>query len=120
MRRIAIYERDELLQGLLREWLNGAGYDLWSSELQRDPAAVDLAIVSIATPKEESDAMLRHVRMLHPQTPVIGLTGRARSGLSSAGAAARALGVERVMAKPLTREELLVAVQDVIHRERGA
>jgi DNA-binding response OmpR family regulator len=116
---IAVYERDELMYALLREWLSGAGYGVRDSASPADPAgAVDLVIVSIALPKEESDALLRRVRAVHSGSPVIVLTSRARAGLSSAGAAARGLGVERVMAKPLTRAELLAAVHNIVGRPR--
>jgi DNA-binding response OmpR family regulator len=116
--RVAIYERDELMFGLLREWLSGAGYRVEDFASAADPTdAVALVIVSIALPKQASDALLRHVQAIHPQSPIIVLTSSARSGLSSAGAAARALGVERVMAKPLTRAELLAAVHDIAGRK---
>lgn len=112
---VAIYERDDLMHGLLREWLSGAGYAVRDSLLPSHPAAaVDLAIVSITMPKQESNAMLRGVQRRHPRIPIIALSSQARSGLSSDGTAARALGVERVLAKPLTRNELLAAVRDVI------
>ena len=65
-------------------------------------------------PKRESDALLGLVQSVHPRTPVIALSSRARAGMSSDGAAARALGVERVVAKPLTRNELLAAVRAVL------
>jgi DNA-binding response OmpR family regulator len=112
---VAIYERDDLMHGLLREWLSGAGYAVRDSLVPSDPAAaVDLAIVSITMPKQESNAMLRGVQSLHPRIPIIALSSQARSGLSSDGTAARALGVERVLAKPLTRNELVAAVHAVI------
>jgi DNA-binding response OmpR family regulator len=115
MSAIAVYEPDDMMQGLLLEWLNGAGYAVRESTLSSLPGAgVDLAIVSLSMPKQEGDALIRRVRALHPRVPIIALCSQARSGLCSDGATARALGVERVMAKPLRRGELLAAVQAVI------
>lgn len=115
MSGIAIYERDDMMRGLLQEWLSGAGYALRESTLSLAPVSgVDLAIVSLSMPKQEGDALIRRVQALHPRTPIIALCSQARSGLCLDGATARALGVERVMAKPLRRGELLDAVQAVI------
>jgi DNA-binding response OmpR family regulator len=115
MRYIAIYERDDLMHGLLREWLLAAGYCVTDMTARTDPIAdVDLAIVSIAAPNPENEVLIRGARCVHRRAAIIALSSQARSGLSSNGAAARALGVERVMAKPLARTELLAAVESII------
>ena len=114
MEGIAIYERDGLMRELLREWLTAAGYAV------RDPApggsktAPELAIVSVETPRPENAGLIHGLRRDYPRTPIIALSGWARSGLSSNGGAAQALGVERLIAKPLLRHELLMAVDSVI------
>ena len=113
MGNIAIYEHDDLMYGLLQEWLCEAGY----AAPPPDPDAdVDLVIVSLTMPKQESGVLIRKLQGLHPGVPIIALTSQARSGLCSDGATARALGVERVMAKPLRRTELLTAVQALLAR----
>ena len=113
---VAIYESDEMMRGLLGEWLSHAGYHLHS----RDPAPSspqqppDLVVMSVQMPKEEAFGKLRIVHAVHPGTPVIALSSQFRSGLSSTGAAAQVLGVTRVLAKPLTRSQLLAAVEGII------
>ena len=111
---IAIYERDDLMYELLREWLTGAGYAVRDLPRGFDALDPDLAIVSVSGPRFESEILIRGVQQLYPGTPIIALSSQARAGLCSAGAAARALGVERVMAKPLGRCDLLAAVETVI------
>jgi DNA-binding response OmpR family regulator len=112
---IVIYEQDDLMHALLREWLSAAGYTVKDAPTPAGPdMRVELVILSIPVPKQENEALMRVVRRIHPQAAVIALSGHARSGLSSNGAAAAALGVERVMAKPLTRGELLAAVEAII------
>jgi DNA-binding response OmpR family regulator len=119
MGSIAIYERDDLMCGLLREWLTNAGYSVEDSGAAPDRSArVDLVIVSITNPKQEGESSIRHVRSVHPRAPIIALSSQARSGLSSTGSTARALGVEHVLAKPLTRQELLAAVESVTGTRR--
>jgi DNA-binding response OmpR family regulator len=113
MGAIAIYEPDDLMRGLLREWLTAAGYQVRDS-LDSNPAVPDLAIVSVETPKSESGVAISTLRREYPRTPIIALSSRARSGLCSNGAAAQALGVERLLAKPLRRHELLIAVDEAI------
>jgi DNA-binding response OmpR family regulator len=118
MRGIAIYERDDLMRDLLREWLTAAGYRV------RDPKAGDstppeLAIVGVQTPRPENEALIVGLHRNFPGTPIIALSGWARAGLSSNGAAAYAQGVRRLLAKPLRRQELLVAVDAAIGPPRG-
>ena len=113
MGRIAIYEPDDLMLELLREWLTAAGYTVRDS-LDSDRPVSDLAIVSVERPKSESEVLIRELQREYPGTPIIALSSRARSGLCSNGAAAQALGVERLLAKPLRRHELLVAVDEAI------
>jgi CheY-like chemotaxis protein len=113
MGAIEIYEPNDLMRGLLREWLSAAGY-LVRESLDSDLTVPDLAIVSVETPKSEGEVAIRGVQRKYPNTPIIALSSRARSGLCSNGAAAQALGVERLLAKPLRRHELLMAVDEAI------
>lgn len=115
MKSIVIYERDDLMYALLREWLSASGYTV--RETAPPPGAdapVDLVIASISIPQYDNEILIRGVRRIHPNAAIIALSSQARSGLSSDGAAAAALGVQRVMAKPLTRSELLAAVEATI------
>jgi DNA-binding response OmpR family regulator len=115
MSAIAIFEEDDLMYGLLREWLTRAGYGVRDPSTRFDPGMrFDLAIVSIKAPKVEGDARIQGLQREHPGVPIIALTSRARSGLSCEGETARALGVHWVMAKPLTRHTLLAAVEALI------
>ena len=114
MGKIAIYEPNDLMRGLLREWLTAAGYAVRDSTQRSDPGVPDLAIVSVEAPKSESEVLIGGLKREHPGTPIIALSSRARSGLCSNGAAAQALGVERLLAKPLRRHELLIAVDEAI------
>jgi hypothetical protein len=72
-----------------------------------------LVIVSIYMPKQ-SGAQVREIQAAHPGTPLIAISAQFRSGLSAVGATAHTLGVERVIAKPLSRGDLLEAVRGMI------
>jgi DNA-binding response OmpR family regulator len=116
MSGIAIYEEDQLMRALLEEWLCSAGYDVQiAAPTATEPARkADLAIVSISSPKRAGARLLQEVQAAHPRTPLIALSGQFRCGLSTAGATAQSLGVEQVIAKPLTRDALLGAVHAMI------
>ena len=106
------------MSALLTEWLTEAGYEV-RPEVPADPHradAADLVILSVYMPKH-AGALVRRIQASHPGTPVIALSGQFRSGLSAAGATADALGVQQVIAKPLTRAALLEAVRAMIGRQ---
>jgi DNA-binding NtrC family response regulator len=109
---VVVYEEDRLTRALLREWLSDAGYDV------RDDAHCDvrykgpahLVIISVYNPKSAGGRCVRDIQDAHPGVPLIGISGQFRQGLSTGGATAETLGVQRVIAKPLQRDELLQAV----------
>jgi DNA-binding response OmpR family regulator len=116
MSSIVIYEADDLMRGLLHEWLAGAGYRV-SVVVPRDAAprvAADLVILNIELPKDTGSRVAEKIQLAHPGKPIIALSAQFRANLSTAGATARALGVSQVIAKPLTRDALLAAVRAII------
>ena len=113
---IAIYEEDDLMRGLLEEWLTCAGYRIRKAAAQAasDSRAALLVIVSIYMPKHMGTRLVEEIRAAHPGAPVIAISAQFRSGLSTAGTTAQSLGVAQVIAKPLTRVALLAAVSAII------
>lgn len=116
MSTIVIYEEDELMRSLLEEWLTEAGYGVRAKAPHHAErtSATDLVIVSIQMPKHAGALLVRKVQAAHPGTPLIALSGQFRSDLSAVGPTAEALGVQQLIAKPLTREQLLEAVRAMI------
>jgi DNA-binding response OmpR family regulator len=116
MSGIAIYEEDDLMRALLKEWLSEAGYrvrEAATGGVQR-AGSEDLVIASVCMPKHAGAQLLREVQAAHPGTPLIAISGHFRAGLSAAGTTAQMPGVEQVLAKPLTRGALLDAVRAII------
>jgi DNA-binding response OmpR family regulator len=115
MSSIVIIEEDDLMRGLLTEWLTAAGYAV----LGRAPRAAagrsaDLVIVDLYMPRQAGADVVRSVQQAHPGAPVIAISAQFRAGLDGSWWAARALGVRQLIAKPFTRSDLLRAVQAVI------
>jgi CheY-like chemotaxis protein len=121
MSNIVIYEENDLMRALLQEWLIEAGYrvhaaashDLQSGTLA-DGRSADLVIVSVYMPKHAGAQLVRKIQAMHPDTPLIAISGQFLPGLSANGAIAQTLGVQQVIAKPLTRTDLLGAVRAII------
>ena len=116
MSNIVIYEENDLMRTLLEEWLSEAGYRVLaaaSHDLHGGTLA-DLVIVSVYMPKQAGARLVREIQALYPGTPLIAISGQFLPGFSASGAIARALGVQRVIAKPLARIDLLGAVRSLI------
>jgi DNA-binding NtrC family response regulator len=112
---IVIYEEDDLMRGLLEEWLRNAGYRVHGVASHSAPVDnADLVIASIYMPKHAGARLVDDIRAAYPGTPVVAISGQFRSGLSTAGATAQTLGVAQVIAKPLTRDALLATVRAMI------
>ena len=108
------------MRGLLKEWLIEAGYRVSAVAPHEAPQVgpVDLVIVSVYMPKKAGAQLVRQIQAAHPGTPVIAISGQFRSGLSAVGATAQALGVQQVIAKPLSCGELLSAIRAIIDPPR--
>jgi DNA-binding response OmpR family regulator len=116
MSNIVIYEENDLMRALLGEWLSEAGYRVHaaaSHDLQSGSPA-DLVIVSVYMPKHVGAKLVRKIQAVHPGTPLIAISGQFLPGVSANGAIAQTLGVQQVIAKPLTRTDLLAAVRAII------
>jgi DNA-binding response OmpR family regulator len=115
MSTIVIYEADDLMRGLLQEWLTGAGYRVGAATICGPrPLEADLVIVNIGMPKQAGSRVAEEIRAAHPGTPIIAISAQFRADLSTAGTTAQSLGVAQVMAKPLSRDTLLAAVRAII------
>jgi DNA-binding response OmpR family regulator len=116
MSGIAILEEDDLMRGLLEEWLTGAGYSVRMGALGDAPAAggAELVIIDLHSPREAGVETVRAARKAYPGAPVIAISGRFRPGLAGCCGAAEALGAQAVIAKPFSRDDLLAAVRAVI------
>lgn len=104
------------MRGLLKEWLGEAGYrvrEVIPRDVKRE-GTEDLIIASVYMPKHGGVQLLREVQSAHPGIPVIAISAQFRSGLAGAGTTARMLGVQQVLAKPLSRNDLLDAVRAII------
>jgi DNA-binding response OmpR family regulator len=122
MSDIVIYEDNDLMRALLREWLSDAGYRVRAvpSGRMRDLGRAALVIVSVYMPKHSGPQLVREIQAAHPGTPLIAISGQFRAGLSAVGTTAQSLGVQQVIAKPFTSSDLLAAVRAIIGAPSGS
>jgi DNA-binding response OmpR family regulator len=123
---IFLIEEDVLLRSLLVEWLTAEGYRVdvgrsvdtgaadAATSATSDLSKVELLIVDVFMPRGHGIERLRSARLAHPGVPVIAISGQFSPGIGAAGAAAAALNVDRVVAKPFEREVMLDAVRSLI------
>lgn len=104
---------------LISEWLAGEGHDVHlltrqdvASDSARD-SAVDLVILNLPDPRSRSGETASALRAIHDlflNAEVIGISTQLARSLGRNSDVARALGLNRLLSKPCTRDELVGAV----------
>lgn len=123
MSKIMVIEEDSAMRVLISEWLAGEGHDVRS--LPRHDAAshrnlhhthgaaADVVILDLPHPRSRSGETARALQAVHaafPQASVIGISTQLARSLGRDSDVARTLGVNQLLPKPCTRDELLGAV----------
>ena len=112
---ILVVEADDLMRQLLERWLEEAGYVVVAAGAMPAPAGSDapcLMIINVASPRG-AQSLIESVQAVYA-APIVIVSGRFRRGLARSAEAAHRLGVEKVLPKPFTRQELLSAVQEAL------
>jgi DNA-binding response OmpR family regulator len=122
-RRIVVAEADPATRGLLQEWLGAEGWSVvdeaaLGSGTGDEANPVALAIVDVPRPRGGGDDTIRRVRARMADVPILAVSPTFMPNIQPCGACARLLGVQRVLPKPLVREELVAAVDAVVGPSR--
>jgi CheY-like chemotaxis protein len=116
MQTVVVIEEDSAMRTLICEWLRGEGYVVRGLPVEEAGLAsgADLVIVDVPNLRSRGADTVRAVRARYPQSALIGLSTQLGRSLHSDSNPARALGLQRLVAKPCARGELLDAVADAI------
>jgi len=112
--RVRVVDADPDLAALLAVWMAERATLVTAHDGQGDGVgAIDLLLVDIPFPRQAAPR-LRQLAQAHPGTPVLALSSTFFGGVASQGDAARSLGVAAVLPKPLARDALLAAVDELL------
>jgi CheY-like chemotaxis protein len=121
---ILVVDDDTLLRGMVAEWLTQVGYVVREAQdgvaalalLRGAPAR--LLITDMQMPSLNGAEMLAIVCREFPTMPVIAMSGQFDSGFGFTRETAIKAGATKVLAKPFSRDDLLMSVRAVVDLEK--
>lgn len=122
--RVLVIDDEPLVRTMLTQMLERAGYEVATATNGRDglqsfdeaPAAV--VITDLIMPEQGGLETIGALRRGHPETRIIAVSGGARIHETDLLGLASTLGADRILAKPMERQELLDAVAACLASER--
>ncbi len=122
-KRILICDDEEGMRRYLRKMLGGWGYETEAFAsplnllrvLEESEGGGDLLLLDVRMPEMDGIEVLRRVRELQPELPVIIMTGH---GTIDSAVEAMKLGAYDYLSKPFPQEKLAILVRNCLERER--
>jgi CheY-like chemotaxis protein len=111
-RRILVVDADSACVALLEQWLTDGGFE--GVHDADAGASLDLAIVDVPQPRSGGTHALRLIADRHPGTPILAVSSAFFPGIEHCTTAPQMLGVDAVLAKPMSREALLNQVRRLL------
>ena len=115
-RHVLVVDDEEAIRQVLRQWLEGAGFDVdvakdgWEAVKQCREHEYAAVTMDLEMPRMRGTDAIRAIRVLHPHLPVVVLTG----SINGTDEALQS-GANRVLEKPIypseVEEELLRLIQ---------
>lgn len=120
MARILVVDDDEQFRRMLREMLERAGHEVHDAangvvalELDREHQS-DLVVIDLVMPEKEGLETILDLRRRRPDVKIIAISGGGRSNPNANLAAAKKLGARSTLTKPFTRNDVLLAIDEVL------
>lgn len=120
--RILLCEDEESLGMLVREYLQGKGYD---AELYLDGEAgykafmkgkYDICLLDVMMPKMDGFTLAREIRIVNSEVPIIFLTAK---NLKDDILEGFKLGADDYLTKPFSMDELVYRMEAILRRVKG-
>jgi CheY-like chemotaxis protein len=110
MLSIVVMDEDAAMKALMTEWLEAEGHRIvpWNTGAeQRGPELVVFNIVNVRSSGAE---LTRQLAAAYPGAALIGISAQLSASLPLGSALPKTLGLCRLLAKPLARDEFLAAI----------
>ncbi len=120
MQRILIIDDDEQVRELLTEILEQAGYEVTQATngdegLKRYRAwPTDMVITDLIMPEKEGLETIIALKKEFPDVRIMVVSGGGRSPAVNYLPIAKSLGAKNALAKPFSRQDILIAVRDTL------
>ena len=120
MARILIIDDESVIQDLLVDMLEREGYETITASDGKEGMRIyrenptDLIITDLIMPKKEGIETIMELRRDFRDVKVIAMSGGGMNDSDTYLQIAKTIGVEKTLAKPFNRKELLRAVQELI------
>lgn len=120
MARILVIDDDVQVLDMLYQTLTREGYDVLTASDGREgmrlfrEAPVDLIITDLIMPEKEGIETIIELRRDFPDVKIIAMSGGGRIVTKDYLHMAKILGVQQTFAKPVSREQLLSAIFELI------
>ena len=106
--RILVVDADPALHGLLEQWLAEEACRVFQDNPDPVPHLIPhLILIDMHRPRQGGAEIVKRLGARYRGTPLVALSSNFFTGVEANGPVARALGVDAVLPKPLTREALL-------------
>ncbi|HXM36252.1 MAG TPA: response regulator [Pyrinomonadaceae bacterium] len=123
MASILLVNDDEQFRNTLSETLRRAGYKVLEAHDGAEGLrfyrkhATDLMITNLIMPEKEGLEIIQELRRHDPEVKIIAISSGARHGSDDYATIAKTFGLQRVLAKPFSRQEMLDAVWQVLEAQ---
>ena len=121
MASILIIDDDAQFRAMLRQMLSRAGYEVLEASngkegmrIYRDKPA-DLVITDLIMPEKEGIETISDLRREFPDVKIVAISGGGKMGPEDYLRGAKLLGAQRILTKPVEKEEILEAVRELIN-----
>jgi DNA-binding NtrC family response regulator len=121
MSKILVIEDDTSFRNVLVQMLERAGFEVRQAENGTlaikicETYSPDLVLTDIIMPDKEGLETIQELLGLNPDLKIIAMSGGGRFGANSYLPLAAKLGAKMTLQKPFMRDELLAAINKVLH-----
>lgn len=125
MAKILIIDDEESVRAMLRQWLEGNGYEiaeaadgeagvaLFNEFFSQDP--IELVIVDAEMPKKSGLDIIQELTHDFPGVKIIAITGSSGKAAQAVRINATTFGAYRVFSKPLLLQDLLETIENLLN-----